>query len=400
MAIVVFGTPQAGGAANGANVTLTFNPAPIFGDVTVLLGGFHDRGAATSGPSTAGYTSAAGDDTVDPNFSIWWKQQGTTPDTNVVGLGTGNNADAAAYVAFVLRGVSWNQAIDTPGSMNTSNTPPAITTLTDGAMVVIGTGLVGSADITPGTVSGYSSTTTGNAADTNNMAAAAAVKIVASHGVETPGAWSGWTGTGFASGTVAFRPNLDQTIFTSQTPVNTDFSSAPNIYTLGTLFTSTVPGLIRGIRWFTPNPGISSDSPSIALYSWTTDTTGTLLASKALVPAAYPGGVWLTQMFNTPIAIASNTRYVAAVGPTSHFANTGSVFTSAGITNGYLTAPQDNSGVPAHNGKFIISTPLAYPNATFSASNYFVDPIFSPAPLPAPGPRIVEAVALQRAANW
>lgn len=191
---------------------------------------------------------------------------------------------------------------------------------------------------------------------------------------------------------------LEQSIFTTQTPGTADFSSGANVYTVGTLFTSTVPGLVRGIRWFTATPGVSSPTATGALYSFTTDTTGVQLATVTI--GSLPAGQWIQALFATPVAIASGTRYVACVGPTTHFALTTSAFAAAGITNGYLTAPIDAAG--AHNGKFIISATLAYPDSTFSSTNYFVDVIFSPVPQHSPIPRVIGTPipAAVRAANW
>jgi hypothetical protein len=85
---------------------------------------------------------------------------------------------------------------------------------------------------------------------------------------------------------------------------------------------------------------------------------------------------WQQVNFASPIAISANTNYVASVFSSAGYysANT-SYFTSA-VTRGPLTAVASNGSV--RNGVYRYNT-TGFPNSTYSASNYWVDVVFSPA---------------------
>src|SRR5205085_6094051 len=83
---------------------------------------------------------------------------------------------------------------------------------------------------------------------------------------------------------------------------------------------------------------------------------------------------WQQQSFATPVAIAANTTYVV-----SYHTNTGFY----AVTNNGFTSALDNA--PLHalanagaggNGVYLYSANAAFPSQTFSASNYWVDPVF------------------------
>jgi hypothetical protein len=128
----------------------------------------------------------------------------------VVGNGTGNAADAAAYICYVLRGVDLGTPLDTAATtagVTTSTNPdcPSITTVANNAWVLAVAGnRVSDADI--GTVSGYSNQYQAQGNDTNAMSVGGATKEIASPGAENPAAWTTWlSGTWFAI-TIAIRP--------------------------------------------------------------------------------------------------------------------------------------------------------------------------------------------------
>jgi hypothetical protein len=156
-------------------------------------------------------------------------------------------------------------------------------------------------------------------------------------------------------------------ILTSQTPANTDAASAA--ISVGTVFTSAVAGNVTGVRIYRANSSLGS--PSGALYSWTNDTSGTLLASKAFGTIAT--NAWTTILFDSPVAISASTRYVAVAGPCTAFQSTNNFFTSA-VTNGDLTGIASSAG--NLNGKYLETAGLAYPTQSYLSSCYFVDVIF------------------------
>ncbi len=108
MAITIVGTPQAATGGNGSDVTLTFDGTPAEDDYVLLFGGSHDEdGTPAVGPSTAGYTEEALRQDSNEVFSegLWGKFLGATPDTTVVGKGSGDTQELTAYFCWVLRGV-------------------------------------------------------------------------------------------------------------------------------------------------------------------------------------------------------------------------------------------------------------------------------------------------------
>lgn len=153
--ILPVGTPVSE-SAMGADVLLTFSVAPVEGDVTVLIGGHYSRGEA--GPVTPGYTVGHYRNDGNPYFGMWFKRQGSSPDLTVTGLGSGNALDAAAYVAYVLRGVDPAIPLDFTAVGVVGLDPASVTVNTAGTLVIVGTGLSQDLDVTPGTIPGYGNT--------------------------------------------------------------------------------------------------------------------------------------------------------------------------------------------------------------------------------------------------
>lgn len=157
-----------------------------------------------------------------------------------------------------------------------------------------------------------------------------------------------------------------QNIFTSQTPAFPDEADAT--LTVGVTFQSAVDGNVLGVRWYAPTNTIST-SPIGALW----DIAGNLLASQAygaITPAA-----WNVVMFAAPVPITAGVLYVAGTGPVSRYTATGNVFV-APVTNGDLTAVQDQSPGTPINGRFNNSGLFAFPTQTFGHNNYFADVLF------------------------
>lgn len=209
MTISIVGVGQGGNAINGGDVTLTFNVAPIKGDVVYLFGG-HGAGTNTIGPSTAGYTALISDTSTVCKFGVWRKVMGSSPDTTVVGQGGGNASDAVAYCSFVLRGVDQNTPEDVTTTTSTSTSvnpdPPSITPITNGAWILaLASSVVN--DATPGTITNYINTVSSTATDTNPFTTAGATRQVA-NGAENPGAFSSWSSGVWFAASVAVRPAL------------------------------------------------------------------------------------------------------------------------------------------------------------------------------------------------
>ena len=151
-------------------------------------------------------------------------------------------------------------------------------------------------------------------------------------------------------------------IWTAPTPVTYNDAS----YTLGTRFTSSVAGFVKGIRFFSADE-VSAVPGNYTGQLWT--GTGTLLASGVFVNVT--AGGWQELVFATPVLISPGTPYIASynTGVSTFYASTPGGL-AADFTNGPLTA-LGNGGV------FVAGAVPAPPFASVQG-NYWVDVLFSP----------------------
>lgn len=213
MAITIVGTPQAGGAANGADVTNTFDGTLAENDWSLLIGGHGDEGTpGTGGPSTAGYTTLWSVETTNQSIGIWGKFMGATPDTTVVGQNDGSARHGAAYLSFMLRGVDLTTQFDVTEVVvgetadGTDFDTNSITTVTDGSWVFsIGFDGAGNMNVDGGPA-GYSGFTTALGDDTIQMRVAAAYFEKATAGAEDPGTFNTSPTSNKYEVTIAIRP--------------------------------------------------------------------------------------------------------------------------------------------------------------------------------------------------
>ena len=141
---------------------------------------------------------------------------------------------------------------------------------------------------------------------------------------------------------------------------------------LGVKFTSDVNGLITGIRFYksTTNTGTHTGS----LWS----SGGSLLATATFTSETASG--WQQVNFATPVAITAGTVYVASYHTnTGQYASDTSYFAAAGVDNPPLHALRD--GVSGANSVYVYGA-SAFPANSYQSSNYWVDVVFSAAPLP------------------
>lgn len=139
--------------------------------------------------------------------------------------------------------------------------------------------------------------------------------------------------------------------------------------TLGVTFRTTRNGTIRGVRFFR---GTTRSRPAAASL-WTTD--GRQLAT------AHPGTGqgWVDTTFATPVKVTAGERYVA-----SYFTDQGS-YNSDG--DGFGTARTvGDLAVPAAAGVYTYGPANRFPKQRYSASEYFVSPLFAAEGAPAPAP--------------
>ncbi|MEV0203375.1 DUF4082 domain-containing protein [Nonomuraea sp. NPDC050691] len=135
--------------------------------------------------------------------------------------------------------------------------------------------------------------------------------------------------------------------------------------TLGVRFQALVPGTIRGIRFYKGSQNTGTHIGSL----WT--NSGQQLASATFTNETASG--WQEVLFSTPVRITPNTTYVASYNTqVGHFSYNQNFFLTQ-YNNPPLIAPA--SGV-AGNGVYRYTSQNLFPNATFKASNYWVDVVF------------------------
>jgi hypothetical protein len=137
---------------------------------------------------------------------------------------------------------------------------------------------------------------------------------------------------------------------------------------LGVKFTASSAGTINGIRFY-KGPQ-NTGTHVVDLWS----STGTKLASATTTNETASG--WQEADFTTPASITPGTTYVAAYHTNTGFYSADSGYFNNTRTTGPLTAP--SSGTSGGNGVYAYSAGDTFPNNTFKASNYWVDPVFQP----------------------
>ena len=165
------------------------------------------------------------------------------------------------------------------------------------------------------------------------------------------------------------------TIWRSGVTVGADAGGLSVGVELGVKFRSDVAGYISGIRFYKYAQNMGTHTGSL----W---TTGGARLGQATFTSETASG-WQEARFETPVAIAANTTYIASYfAPTGHFAFSANYFTAAGIDNSPLHALR--SGVDGPNGVFRFGSTSSFPNSSYQNGNYWVDVLFSP-PCSTPG---------------
>jgi hypothetical protein len=137
---------------------------------------------------------------------------------------------------------------------------------------------------------------------------------------------------------------------------------------LGLTVMSNLPGYITGVRFYKGPKNLGTHTG----YLW--NSTGTMLASVTFVNELATG--WQQANFAMPVAIDANTVYLVSYwSPMGHYADDTGYFGTSGVTNLMLYAPPDGQYGP--NGSY--ATTIAFPDGSSSASNYWVDAVFSAA---------------------
>jgi glucose/arabinose dehydrogenase len=157
------------------------------------------------------------------------------------------------------------------------------------------------------------------------------------------------------------------TLFTTQTPAQTNFTDGPGVdWEYGMRFTSSQPGQITAIRYYKAPSETGTHEGRI----WS--ATGQQLASVTFANETASG--WQQQALVNPLTIAANTTYVVSVNTNGYYATTLNGF-AAPLINGALTAPV---GAGVYN-----ETSGVFPTQVYQNENYFRDVDFTPS---APNP--------------
>lgn len=143
---------------------------------------------------------------------------------------------------------------------------------------------------------------------------------------------------------------------------------------VGVRFRADVNGRVKGVRFFKSAANAGAHVGNL----WS--ATGTLLATATFTSETASG--WQQVSFPSPVPISAGAIYVASYHvPAGHYACDEGYFANRGVDSPPLHAPQD--GVSGNlNGVFAYGASSAFPNLSWHSSNYWVDVVFTAAPLP------------------
>ncbi|MBP1688536.1 MAG: hypothetical protein H6Q33_4679, partial [Deltaproteobacteria bacterium] len=159
---------------------------------------------------------------------------------------------------------------------------------------------------------------------------------------------------------------------------------------LGVKFRASVAGTITGIRFYKGATNTGTHVGSL----WT--STGTLLGQVAFTNETASG--WQQATFASPVAITANTTYVASYHTNGgNYSYNLNYFASSGVTNDPLIALAN--GIDGGNGLYRYSSASAFPDRTWSSTNYWVDVVFTTTTAPDPTPPTVTAFTLPTTAT-
>ncbi len=172
---------------------------------------------------------------------------------------------------------------------------------------------------------------------------------------------------------------------TGVTPPTPD-SGDPHSAELGVKFTSETFGVVTGIRFYKAAANTGTHTGSL----WS--ASGQRLATATFTSETETG--WQQVTFSTPVDVFPNTTYVASYfDPSGHYAASPYYFYTPPPTGGNAlnspplhalaaNAPPVGGAFVSANGVFSYSASSTFPTSSFAGTNYWVDPIFTPAGAP------------------
>jgi hypothetical protein len=136
---------------------------------------------------------------------------------------------------------------------------------------------------------------------------------------------------------------------------------------LGMKFRSDIRGYITSVRFYKACANTGTHIGDLWL------TNGTILATATFTGETASG--WQQVDFASPVAINSNTVYVAAYHCNNgHYSEDDNYFHSSGVDNPPLHVLAN--GVFGGNGVYAYGATNTFPNQTYNAANYWVDVVF------------------------
>ncbi|GAA1995068.1 DUF4082 domain-containing protein [Catenulispora subtropica] len=175
----------------------------------------------------------------------------------------------------------------------------------------------------------------------------------------TPVTWN------FTTAATMPPPACPCTLWPSTTVPGTVDSGDGNGVELGVKFSSTLSGNVTGVRFYKSAANTGTHTGTL----WS--TTGQQLATGTFTGESASG--WQTLTFATPVAITAGTQYVVSYhAPSGHYSVDAGYFTNG--HNYYpLSAPANSTSV---DGVYSYGSGTTFPQDTYNASNYWVDPVF------------------------
>jgi len=172
-------------------------------------------------------------------------------------------------------------------------------------------------------------------------------------------------GTSSAVVSVLVNNPAAETLFSLNSTPSTVTVNDPLSVELGVKFTADADGLISGLRFY---KGAQNTGTHIAdLWS----SNGTLLATATFTGETASG--WQQVNFTNPVAITAGATYVASYHTSGNYSADTNYFANP-VVSGDLTAPGTTNGVYAYGANSV------FPNASYSASNYWVDVVYTKTP--------------------
>ncbi len=163
---------------------------------------------------------------------------------------------------------------------------------------------------------------------------------------------------------------------TNVTPSTPD-SGDPSPAELGVRFTSESFGTVTGIRFYKSAANTGTHTGSL----W--NTSGERLATATFTSETESG--WQQVNFSTPVYINPNSTYIASYyDPAGHYADTPYYFYNPPATgDNALNSPPLRAiaaSATSGNGVYSYAATSTFPSSSYEGSNYWVDPVFVPAP--------------------